>query len=524
MCRIPLAVASVVLFFLHRRVKRKQRLEDMDDKHRSLDFGMGDVPLGREPKLPEMSVSEVDGRANSQKKQHMKGLSLDVGSPYLLPAAVQDSRESFVSMSRSIRDGDDPYRPVTMLTSDTASVRSNSRPGRFDNESVYTASSIRTADAANANLLRNASRMSRSDPFASPVTASPDSIHSPAFETQRPPPRKASIAKKPAPISVPAPVVKEAPKQYETYNPFADPPKVEITEPQIVTQTVIIPTIAVEDELEHEQEVEHDNFHVTPPSPPANELPQPPQDVDNAHQEQAPAPTAATEDKRLSTVQADARRVSVMGLRPLPPDDPADNPEQRANRIRSFYKEYFDDSKPNPTGFYPQYNPYADDYEAGYFEDGAVYDPDTGDFYSAPAPGPAPAPFRPPFAQGPGRRAMTPDPSMNGPRGRVRSNTSFQSTGHINNPAFRNGPRAPPKKQLPPPEALKSLPTPSKLRDDAFLINDPINFAPRPTYRDQRLGRAPDSPLGVVRPYSPAVAVHSPLLRSFDDLATIPSP
>jgi hypothetical protein len=27
----------------------------------------------------------------------------------------------------------------------------------------------------------------------------------------------------------------------------------------------------------------------------------------------------------------------------LPPEDPADNPEQRANRIRSFYKEYFDE-------------------------------------------------------------------------------------------------------------------------------------------------------------------------------------
>ncbi|KMU87309.1 hypothetical protein CIHG_04754 [Coccidioides immitis H538.4] len=43
--------------------------------------------------------------------------------------------------------------------------------------------------------------------------------------------------------------------------------------------------------------------------------------------------------------QIDTRRLTV-GIRPLPPEDPSDNPEQRANRIRSFYKEYFDESKP----------------------------------------------------------------------------------------------------------------------------------------------------------------------------------
>lgn len=34
----------------------------------------------------------------------------------------------------------------------------------------------------------------------------------------------------------------------------------------------------------------------------------------------------------------------------MPSDDPQENPEERANRIRSFYKEYFDDSKPEPAG------------------------------------------------------------------------------------------------------------------------------------------------------------------------------
>lgn len=81
-----------------------------------------------------------------------------------------------------------------------------------------------------------------------------------------------------------------------------------------------------------------------------------------------------------------------------------------------------------------------------------------------------------------------------------------------------------PKRPLPPPVILSTLPTPSKLRDDSFAIMGAIEFAPPPTLRDQAAGRS-QSPLGERRPYqlnTPVAA--SPLFSSFDDMAALPSP
>ena len=197
-----------------------------------------------------------------------------------------------------------------------------------------------------------------------------------------------------------------------------------------------------------------------------------------------------------------------MGLRPLPPDDLSEDPELRANRIRSFYKEYFDDSKPNPQGQYPQHASYEDDHVADYYDNGAIYDPETGQFFTPQAP----------FAQPIGRRAMTPPP-----RGAAkfqkghRSVASTQSAGR-GRPFYPGSQPPTPKKRFMPPTALESIPTPSKLKENDF------NFAPRTTYRDQQLGRGPDSPLGSMRSYSPAVPAHVPLATSYDDLGVMPSP
>ncbi|KAL1296890.1 hypothetical protein AAFC00_004504 [Neodothiora populina] len=488
---IPIAVAIVVLILLHRRVKRKQRQEDADDKHKSLDFGMDDVVTsskktkGRQPKLPEMTVTDMEKSTLSTIHSHNKGMSLDINTPYLLPADVNQSRESFASMSRTPLDEEDPYRPVTMARSEASSISSpiSTRNPKFGGES---GSNTPSGDAPHAGLLQNAQRMSTSDPFADDASSSssPDSEHHHYEQHLSPVDKRRSLA-------------------------TSQTPTVQVTQPKEVPAAV--PKI-------------EEPYVVTPPSPAAQQshpaaaaaglsinVPPPPPVINEPAVEEA---AAAPQSNRMSTANPDARRVSVMGLRPLPPDDPADNPEQRANRIRSFYKEYFDDSKPNPSGIYPQYNPYADEYEGGYLEDGAMYDPDSGDFIHAQPP-------RPPFAEGMTRRAMTPDFT---PGRRMRSNTaSLQSTGHIDNPAFR-GPRAPAQKPMPPPSALKSLPTPSKLQGDDMVFLNPTDFAPLPTYRDQQLGRGPDSPLGVVRPYSPAVPAHNPLLKSYDDMAALPSP
>lgn len=217
----------------------------------------------------------------------------------------------------------------------------------------------------------------------------------------------------------------------------------------------------------------------------------------------------------------DTRRVSVMGMRPLPPDDPADNPEQRANRIRSFYKEYFDDSRPNPRGQYPVYpqaGQYEDEYVDDYMMDGAVYDPVTGAFYASDEPY-----VQAPYAQPMGRRAMTPPPR--GAASFQRGHRSVVSTQSAALPRqyYPGGPAPKPKKRAPPPAALSTLPTPHMLKEDSAIFGA-ADFAPPSTFRDRQLGRGPDSPTGSSRPYSPAFTAHIPLARSFDDLAVMPSP
>ncbi|ETI21789.1 hypothetical protein G647_05858 [Cladophialophora carrionii CBS 160.54] len=197
----------------------------------------------------------------------------------------------------------------------------------------------------------------------------------------------------------------------------------------------------------------------------------------------------------------DPRR-SMMGLRPLPPDDPSENPEDRANRIRSFYKEYFDDSKNVNHGQQAQYydgsEGYHGNYHQGHFPEG--YNDQ--------------AAYHPP-------RGM----SQAGTYGRHRatiSNGSYQPGPRAFSSASSRygGPRMPPPQKLPPPAALNLLPTPHKLKEDTFL---PIDFAPPKKYHNQRAG-TPDSLRGGLRPYSPSVRPHIPLVSSFDDLAVIPSP
>ncbi|KAK3647897.1 hypothetical protein LTR56_007871 [Elasticomyces elasticus] len=206
-----------------------------------------------------------------------------------------------------------------------------------------------------------------------------------------------------------------------------------------------------------------------------------------------------------------------MGLRPLPPDMPEENAEVRANRIRSFYKEYFDDSRPRPAP-----GQYVEDVDPA-FADAAIYDPETGGFAM-------PAQQRP-FAVPVGRRAMTPPP-RGAPRAASRGpgpHSRRQSTQSAGGPQIRGrqGPGGPPppmpKKRAPPPKPLLGLPTPHKLKDFDSVISTPIDFAPPNTFRTYQNGSAPSSPTGL-RPYSPGVRAFTPLISSHDDLSVMPSP
>ncbi|KAF2672957.1 hypothetical protein BT63DRAFT_410021 [Microthyrium microscopicum] len=231
-------------------------------------------------------------------------------------------------------------------------------------------------------------------------------------------------------------------------------------------------------------------------------------------------------------------RMSML-MRPLPPDDPNENPEERANRIRSFYKEYFDDSKPS-TSQAPLPSSaaaYYEDYTSEYLHGGTVYDAHQNGFVIAP---PA-APYAEPVT----RRAMTPPPRApprfqgggGGPRGRSRATSNAGSfMPPPRGPASMGNSRAPSamsnatsrgrpqnRRPMPPPQPLTSLPTPSMLKNDDAIFGA-ADFAPPVSYRERQNGRRPDSPMGMQRPYSPGVRAFVPLNSSFDDLSAMPSP
>lgn len=208
-----------------------------------------------------------------------------------------------------------------------------------------------------------------------------------------------------------------------------------------------------------------------------------------------------------------ARRYSS-NIRPLPPSDPSDDPEQRANRIRSFYREYFDESRSNHKPTTPSRPDYYEDYGQEYLVDAAIHDPEGSRYANVGAP----------FAQSITRRAMTPPPrapprfrGSPKPRTSVGSNSFHGST--------RSGPRAysasgrmpmAQRKVIVPPSPLNILPMPSKLKDDMM---SPIEFAPV-----SRFGPAsPRSPSGGQK-FNFGPRGHVPLASSFDDLAVMPSP
>lgn len=250
-------------------------------------------------------------------------------------------------------------------------------------------------------------------------------------------------------------------------------------------------------------------------------------------------PSDEYRDGSLGAPSTELQRIS-MGSRPLPPDDPTDTPEQRANRIRSFYKEYFgnDDRQHPPLPPLPPQQPraeYYEDYSQEYMsqappQDGVV-DPETGYFY----PAPPSAPCNMPMA----RRAMTPPPRApprfrGGPASPSSRHQSSASSGSFYPP----GPRAassasgnmhgqrgrkPGPKPLPPPAPLKTLPTPHKMKDDAALF-DASMFAPPPTHQDIASGSRSSSPLGEMRSYKSPKMGHNPLVSSYDELPAMPSP
>ncbi|KAF6821251.1 hypothetical protein CSOJ01_00257 [Colletotrichum sojae] len=276
----------------------------------------------------------------------------------------------------------------------------------------------------------------------------------------------------------------------------------------------------------------------------------------------------------LGVPAQDNKRLSV-GFRPLPPDEvmESEDPEERANRIRSFYKEYFDPDNPGagappapprgrppqgppprgPPRGRPQYYEDADPSFMGGPGGDAYFDPDTNSFvmpYAQPVtrramtPPPNASRFRGPppprvmhgsmggrmASPGPGPRGRGPPPragsamsSRLGPSRRGSDMSSQYTPRPGSSVSNRPGP-ARPKPKGPPPADLHTLPTPSKLKDDDFAIMNPLDFAPPETFADRARGRS-QSPAGERRPYAPPkIPIHSPLVSSFEEMPAMPSP
>ena len=542
---------------------RRLRAEEAQDDDR-LDFGMDGNANGIAKKGKRKSIFTLE------KQLHRPGqLSMDMNlnSPYLINPGYHDSQES---LAKGFHDEHDPYRIVKMANSETGSIRSFNPMNKE--------AAIRNGPRPPPPVRHNATPRSldsmdeKSNPFATPKAGEPtlqtpvmgevrDSTLPvkpiiPVIDTVTPP---ADLKAEEAGFELPAPPPRSAAR---------DSPRIEIAEMPGMPDE---PAIGVAHGDDHNPHHAHELPEHNEPAHPAGlgldfELPTiqsptielPPQALGHADSDQPRtsvyddyADYYGHDDREsfypdqqgggLNVPQQANKRLSV-GFRPLPPDEvmETEDPEFRANRIRSFYKEYFDDSTREPMPPMPnqQNAEYYDEYDTGYLNDAAYYDADTNAFVM-------------PYAQPVTRRAMTPPPAGRrppmgrGPRGPPGGRFGGpRGPGSVGGMSFSGGPgrpragsaygprpgssasgrgRGPPKKKLPPPSALNTLPTPSKLKDDSFAIFNAADFAPPATFKDHVAGRS-QSPLGERRPYSPSVPAAQQLATSFDDLAVLPSP
>lgn len=558
---------------------KRLRQEDANDPHKSLDFGIDPTlsTSGKKKSKKDDADSSVIDMSTEKALRREHGMSMDMGSPYLLPPGLQGSRESLHSLSRTIHSGDDRYKPATTIVStDSTSVRSYPNTQRDIDESPSTADSsaqVYGHDSMNQNLLQNAQRMSRSIPPNSRQLTASNTVSNDQFVEAKPKPSPSEGLNPPSggllniSSTIPpdtrgsfmsntgvdlhksnnylGPLIHsgEASDDFKPQHPGQSPmmsPQAPLTEAMQglngrksppaanFTSTISRPprleSLNPSKELKYTEIFVHDqgdyeeSFNLTPPPPKDDAITRRTETVRQPDPKNVPSTDGyVSGGMEASAIGFDARRLS-MGVRPLPPDDPTDNPEQRANRIRSFYKEYFDDSKPAPVRGPADY---VEDYDQTFLGDGAIFDPASGQFVIA----------QPQFAEPYARRAMTPPPRapprFQGPARHhaTTSNGGFVPRGQraFSSVSGRLGPpgRGPLRAPLPPPSPLRVLPSPHLMKEDSFAL--PIDFAPPMSYKDRQAGR-PESPRGGMRPYSPMTPAHLPLASSFDDLSVMPSP
>ncbi|KJZ77102.1 hypothetical protein HIM_03423 [Hirsutella minnesotensis 3608] len=584
---VPLIVGGIVLFFLHRRNVRRLKLEDASDPNKGLDFGLDDAP---------MKSSKRKSMFGIEKTAHKPGqLSMDMNlsSPYLLPPGAHQSHDSIHSLARTFPNEIDPYRTIKEYThSENGSIRSfnpakdASLRVNSKRNSTLTSKSATLSPQPTSATRSPVSSETPVDPFATPTASQPTHGLPAAADAPQPSRPTHSIVPEIGTVVYPddkveggleIPDVRRPPAALTTDSrpgPPSSPPRA-VYEPYRGDMSSNIGVAQTGDDEFHFETGPVDMAHVGVASMP--EEPTLPDimfgephavagDPGMAHSYDGYAPAEAypeiqttyaydgyeeetrgrgmgrqaleehpapAQQSGLGVPQQQAKRLSV-GFRPLPPDEvtESEDPEYRANRIRSFYKEYFEDTKEAPPPL-PTHRPMPqyEDYDENFLGDAAYYDAETNAFVM-------------PYAQPVTRRAMTPPPAPRfrggpGPRSSSRGPRGPPGPGSMVGMGYR--PRAgsaatprpgssasarvrgPPRKRLPPPAELKTLPTPSKLRDDSFAIMNAVDFAPPVSFEERAAGRS-QSPLGERRPYLLKRPVVSPLATAFDELSVLPSP
>ncbi|CAZ79238.1 unnamed protein product [Tuber melanosporum] len=560
---VPIFIAVLVLVWLHRRHTQKLKREDAMDKTKSMDFGLDIGPASK------YSVNGATPGGEKSTGNGRRQLSMDIGvnSPYLLPAGIHGSKESLHSLARS---GDDRYgRPMTADSRGSPSSPlthvsspwsdANSRHLNHNNSNNHDRDSSHYGPSTGHDDSPDGSQMSMTAELLSGAQRMPTST--PPRSTSLPKDSPSNVPR----ITVPTPAIIRSPAQGSLVNNSRDKrdsygsgDDLHRSHVHMAKQVDYVqqPALAkVPDGLAAFRAGQSTSGPLTFPQFEITSNPSPDGEgvgaaSDGQTEQKAPpttddqsdygdgiqfrltttsesghpqaAPVSGPEPRKsLAPGAFDNRRLS-MGFRPLPPDgNPDDTAEERAMRIRSFYKEYFEDSTPAP----PMPNILAPEdypgYGQDYYDDSApVYDHDTGRYQ---------IPGAKPFAEPPTRRAMTPPPRMpprfnSGPQSRAGS----AAGGRFMPPGLRSfssasgfipsGRPPPHRRPIAPPQPLNILPTPHLLNEDAFA--SPIMFAPP--------SRVPGSDSGGTRggrrPYSPSVSPHVPLVSAFDELAVLPTP
>ncbi|KAJ3567941.1 hypothetical protein NPX13_g6594 [Xylaria arbuscula] len=380
---IPLVVAIAVIAYFARKGILRRRQEEAASKFKSMDFGLQETGLPKAGKRKSAFFGkEKDGGHKTQ-----LSMDMNLSSPYLLPPNLHNSRESFNSLAKTLHASDDPYRPVTDYTgSDVGSLRSFARGPATRTSSIYTSKTRPSGD------MPRQQREAPTSPLQSPLPVAQSLSHSPVQQEEIPSiPAKnefrfvddgpgitqvpaiqepAAVAisatrKAVAPNSPVSPEIKQSPVPMvaEIVNERDSLPRVESNGQMHPTGLGIIDRhMSQASATSQGSDVKGAPTAIRPPrkeSMPVINAPRLNEEyqgyADELHFDDNQFGSHRDEDELhmsinheqvhphsagLGVPEQDNRRLSV-GLRPLPPDDflESEDPEFRANRIRSFYKE-----------------------------------------------------------------------------------------------------------------------------------------------------------------------------------------